>query len=414
VLITETGVPASTQVTAGRIYAEVQGQVNTGLALANESGTAANVSFYFTDADGQDFGSGSLTIPAGHQIVGFLNQAPFNGPSNIQGTFTFNSSVPVGAIALRGITNERSEFLLTTLPIPALLPVAGPAILPHFADGSGWTTQVILTNTSDVAQTGLVQFFSQGSDGTTGQPLLLTVNGVNGASFPYSIPAHSMARFETAGSDATTVVGWVQIASTGSDSTVPAAASIFAFRNSQGIAVSQASVLALPVGNAFRTYLETSNGAGVTGPTESGIAIANPSANPASVTVQLTGLDGTALGLSTSINVPANGQISKFLNELFPQLPGNFRAVGRLTSASPVAVAALRGRFNERGDFLITTTPPLNEAAIPTTDLVFPHIVSGLGYATQIVAFGQGGTAKLYLLGQDGSPQSIASALIQP
>ena len=146
------------------------------------------------------------------------------------------------------------------------------------------------------------------------------------------------------------------------------------------------------------------------GPTQSGVAIANPSSSPASITVQLTQLDGTPLGLTTSLNLPAGGQISKFINELFPQLPANFQGIGRVTSATPVGLAALRGRFNERGDFLVTTTPPLNEASSTVAaDLVFPHIVSGMGYTTQIVAFGQGGSARLYLLGQDGTVKSMSS-----
>jgi hypothetical protein len=126
--------------------------------------------------------------------------------------------------------------------------------------------------------------------------------------------------------------------------------------------------------------------------------------------VQLTNLDGTATGLTTSITVPAGGQISKFINEFFPQVPGNFQGVGRLTSATPIALAALRGRFNERGDFLITTTPPLNDASTTTNvDLVFPHIVAGMGYTTQIVAFGHGGSASLYLLGKDGTISSTSA-----
>ena len=117
VLVTEGGVPASPAVPSGRIYAEVHNTVNTGLALSNSSGLDATISYYFTDAAGTDFGSGSFRLLAYHQIAAFLNQAPFNLSVDLQGTFTFTSTVPVGALALRGIFNERSEFVFTTLPV---------------------------------------------------------------------------------------------------------------------------------------------------------------------------------------------------------------------------------------------------------------------------------------------------------
>ena len=67
--------PASEPIQSGRIYAEVAGPVNTGLAIANGNTQAASISFYFTDSTG-NFGNGSTTIPAGGQIATFLNQAP--------------------------------------------------------------------------------------------------------------------------------------------------------------------------------------------------------------------------------------------------------------------------------------------------------------------------------------------------
>ena len=119
-VISEMSVPMSPLVREGRIYASVQGPINTGLAIANPGDAVANISFYFTDANGNDFGAGSFTIPPHQQIAKFLDEAPFGGARSIQGTFTFKSSAPIGAVALRGLTNERSEFLMTTLPIAPL------------------------------------------------------------------------------------------------------------------------------------------------------------------------------------------------------------------------------------------------------------------------------------------------------
>src|SRR5207244_11460604 len=138
-VIGEAGVPASPLIQTGRIYAEVNGAVNTGLAIANPNDQAATISFYFTDATGRDFGQGTTTIAANGQIAQFLNASPFNSGTLASGTFTFSSSVPVAAIALRGLTNERSEFLITTLPVTTTTAQSGSLIFPHFADGGGWT-----------------------------------------------------------------------------------------------------------------------------------------------------------------------------------------------------------------------------------------------------------------------------------
>jgi hypothetical protein len=90
------------------------------------------------------------------------------------------------------------------------------------------------------------------------------------------------------------------------------------------------------------------------------------------------------------------------LTELFPTLPVPFQGVANLTSSTPIVVAALRGRYNERDEFLMTTTPPLSNTTLTAGTLVFPHIISGQGFSTQIVVFGSTGSGKLYLFANDG------------
>jgi len=64
--------------------------------------------------------------------------------------------VPVGVIAPRGLTNERSEFLMSTLPVidTTAPPGSGTVVVPHFADGGGWVTQILLVNPTDNPMTG--------------------------------------------------------------------------------------------------------------------------------------------------------------------------------------------------------------------------------------------------------------------
>ena len=116
VLVSETSVQASNLIQSGRIYAEIAGAATTAIAIANPNPQSAAISFYFTDKDGVNFASGITTIGANQQIAAFLNEAPFNGSAAAR-TFTFSSSMAVGAVAMRALVNERSDFLMTALPV---------------------------------------------------------------------------------------------------------------------------------------------------------------------------------------------------------------------------------------------------------------------------------------------------------
>jgi hypothetical protein len=85
----------------------------------------------------------------------------------------------------------------------------------------------------------------------------------------------------------------------------------------------------------------------------------------------------------------------------FASLPTPFQGVLRLSSSQSISVIGLRGRTNERNDFLITTTPPVNEAVPPSTAPLFPpHIADSGGYTTQFILF-------------SGQPGSSSSGAIQ-
>src|SRR5262249_653226 len=153
----------------GRLYVEVNGSVDTGLAMANPGTRDAIVNYYFTDTIGRNFGSGSTMIPAGQQIATFLDQAPFNGGAPIDGTFTFTSTLPVTLIALLGFINERGDFLPSPLPVVDLsAPLASSVVLlPHFADGGGWVTTVVLVNPNDSPARGSIEFLNPTGSVTT-------------------------------------------------------------------------------------------------------------------------------------------------------------------------------------------------------------------------------------------------------
>ena len=216
----------------GRIYAVVGSpgntSANTGIAIANPNATPATITFNFTDANGTDFGSGTTVVPANGQIARFIDQEPFKAPSTLQGTLTFTSSVPVSVVALQGLTNERNEFLITTLPVTDLSIVPGNAAvtIPHFASGGGWTTQVVLVNPGSTPLTGTIQFI--GFDGTS-----LTAPS-------FTVAARSSFVYQTSPSGSSIQTGSVRVVPTTGNST-PVALTIFSFKNN-GVTVSQSGV----------------------------------------------------------------------------------------------------------------------------------------------------------------------------
>ena len=89
--------------------------------------------------------------------------------------------------------------------------------------------------------------------------------------------------------------------------------------------------------------------------------------------------------------MPANGRVATFLGQIqgFANLATPFKGVLRISSTSSgISITGLRGRYNERSDFLITTTAPVSEASAPATaELFFPHLADGGGYTTQFILF---------------------------
>jgi beta-lactamase superfamily II metal-dependent hydrolase len=412
VLISEAGVPAVATVQEGRIFAEVNGPVNTGLAIANPNDTAATVTFFFTDTNGVDFGSDSFELGANQQTAKFLDQDPFNGGSAVLGTFTFTSSVPIAVVALRGFTNKRSEFLMTTLPVSPVSSTSTDTIyFSHFADGGGWTTQVVLVNPTETPMTGTVQFFGQGSGTTAASPVALTLDDASiGPSFAYSISARSSQRFTTSNPAGTVSVGSVRANPNGGSNT-PSGLVIFSFI-SGGVTVSEAGVPALPEGSAFRVYVESSGAPEQIGSVRSGVAITDTSGAFNTVTLELANLDGSLALAAEELSIPPSGQVSRFLDELF-SVPDNFSGVLRVTSTADVAVVGLRLRINTASDIKMTTTPPSNEVSATTTaDTYFPHIVDSGDWSTQFILYsgtaGQTSSGSLSFIDQAGQALNLA------
>ena len=97
------------------------------------------------------------------------------------------------------------------------------------------------------------------------------------------------------------------------------------------------------------------------------------------------------------------------------KLASPFQGVLRIstTATGGISVVGLRGRYNERGDFLITTTQPNNEStAASSTELFFPHFADGGGYTTQFILYNgstdQSSSGSLRFFNQTGQTLSLS------
>jgi hypothetical protein len=382
VLISETAVPGSPLTQSARIYAEVNGTQMTGIAIANPNDDLASVSFYFTDADGSNFNAGTITIPANAQVAAFLNQDPFSGAAAVERpltdarTFTMASSLPVAAVALQGFVNERSELLMTTLPVTSLDSSAQskPSLIPHVAVGGGWSTSILLVNPSDNAIGGTFQFVAP--------------NGHPDAATNYRIAPRSSSRLDVPSSSAEIRTGSILVVPDQGQIT-PIASTVFSFVR-DGVTVTQNGLIPPPTSHAVRIFAEAWGDFGQVESIRTGIAIANAGVSNAIVNLELTDMNGNRAGIPISVTIPAAGQTAFFLHEssLFTGVTLPFQGSVRVSTVSTagLSVIGLRCLYNERGDFLIATMPVLDEeSSTPSGEIFFPHILNGGGFTTEIV-----------------------------
>ena len=231
-----------------------------------------------------------------------------------------------------------------------------PVIVPQIAAGGGWTTEIILLNPADDPITGIVRFLSP-----DGNDQSLTVDGMTGSTVVYSIPAGSSRKLSATGDSSTLIGSFVVTPDKGK--VVASVATVYVYA-SNGVTLSTTGAAAGPSSTEFSIYSQLEGTIGAIGSIQMGVALANGGNEPAEVSYELVRLDGVSSGVSGKLIIPANGQKVSFVRELAgaEELAVPFKGVLRLSSSTPIAALAIRGRYNERGEFLLSTTPPADTA----------------------------------------------------
>jgi hypothetical protein len=423
VTVGEAGVPASPPITQARIFIDyrtaVQAvpahsergnvNVNTGIAVVNNGSASASVTYTLRDASGGLITTGHGTIGAGKHIACFIDQFKQNGvpdfnlPSDFAtaiqfGSLEITSTQPLSVLALRGTMNQRNEFLITTTPVADLTQALGngSVYFPQFVDGGGYTTSLMLLNTSSVRETGKLEIRDK-----DGNMLAVTqVGGTNDSSFSYSIEPGGLFRFQTDGFPFDTKAGWV-VLTPDSGTPTPVGSGVFGY-NPDRVLVSESGIPAAAATMHARVYVDLSNNH------NTGLALANVSNGSSAITIRAFQKDGTTTAGTGKPPIPllANGHKAAFADEFVTGLPAGFTGVLDISSTAPFAALTLRSLMNERNEFLMTAFPVADANQPAPSPMVFPQIADGGGYVTEIILIsaGQSTSTTVTFYDENGTP----------
>lgn len=178
-----------------------------------------------------------------------------------------------------------------------------------------------------------------------------------------------------ANSGAQLIVGYGKIQPAASSPT-PAMLEFLRFRSS-GILTLETAIPTAPLISSGRLHLRT------TGAISTGAAFANPNNQSVTVSFFFTDQAGTTSGSGTFV-IGSNAQNVFF----FGQAPvSGAPSTGTFTfsATTPISVIGIRGRVNERGDFLLTPLPvtplPFSSNGVVT----IPIWGDGQGYTNQVI-----------------------------
>ena len=425
VTVTEAGVPASPPTTDARIFIDYRSDfdavpgrieagtidVNTGIVAVNYGSLTANITYTLRDINGSQITSGSEILAAGNHFARFIDQ--FNGiaagfdlpadfPSAIQfASLEISSDQLLSIVALRMTTNQRNEILFTTTPVADLTQplITDPVYFAQFADGGGYTSSIVLLNTSGNTETGMLEILDN-----DGNPLVVNqVGGTADSSFSYSMNPGGAFLLRTDGFPAVANVGWVRLIPDPGTST-PAGSGVFGY-NPVDVLVSESGVpAALPTTHA-RVYVDLSRNH------NTGLAIANLESTTASISINAYQKDGvTETGTSQGpLILAGNGHDAQFANQLFSDLPSDFTGVLDISSPTPFAALTIRSLDNERNEFLMTTFPVADVTRPAPSPIVFPQIADGDGYITEFILISPTGASSsvLSLFDNSGNPLEL-------
>jgi len=259
--------------------------------------------------------TGNLTVPAYGHYAGVLGDL-YPQIRGKRGVMQLSSNTDLYGLGIR--FNGAAFTSIDALSTASVPPI--PKVITHLANGQGWKTTILLVNADTQPAAFTLNFWNE--DGT---PLTLPL-GSDGSvpAISGTIAPGNVRIIETDGSGSSLAEGWAYL----NTSRAIGGTAIFTAQ-SNGQPPSEAAVPLSP-GGSTQLFMPFDNTSGAL-VFSTGLALANPSMEQATVSVAFTDDSGNVIPVSGAITVPAHGHYAGVLCNLFPAIQGK-RGAARFTS----------------------------------------------------------------------------------
>lgn len=158
---------------------------NLGIAVANPGESANVITLALQDSSGVTITTTTLTVPARQQVARFVTELFGSNAvgSAFSGSLRLQSQTPFSLLGLRFSGIEFSTLPVVGAATGASTAQSSSIILPQFAMGGGWASEIALVNSGTaVSVAGRVDIFD-----TSGNPMRVQLNNATQSTFRYSI-----------------------------------------------------------------------------------------------------------------------------------------------------------------------------------------------------------------------------------
>ncbi|RPI23587.1 MAG: hypothetical protein EHM61_19370 [Acidobacteria bacterium] len=253
-------------------------------------------------------------------------------------------------------------------------------VFPQVADGGGVRTEIVLTNPGISEEEGTIYFY-----GDDGQALTLGIGGAQVSSLPYSVSPGGVFRIETDGSGATKA-GYATVVVGTSPYASPVTGNLVFTLPGGQVSVSSADSRA-----QFHIFAQRTQSA------RTGLAFANPGSQSASVLLLLRDGAGHEVARKT-IELAAGQHLSRFIDELFSNVPEAFTGSLHVDSNTDVYALGLRQESDGSLSTLAGSATALIDFGGKMVAMGSNAVISGNG---EVIAFFKEG--ELWMVNFDGS-----------
>jgi hypothetical protein len=327
--------------------------LNTGIAVTNTQTIPLQLALSLRGLDGVEinFGSASLTLPSGGHLAKFVDELFTKADTrNFLGTLVVTVITPNGKISATALQLGANPGEFTTLPVVPIEPVPTNLQLffAQYGNGGGFISSLFLTNPLSLSIDGSVTFFDD-----NGNPLSVSINGQPASGkAAFRIPPKGGAVFTTDGQGNLIAGSARVIAFTFSGSN--AVGGVLRF-SAPGSGIAGVGGVVLPTSGFIIPATRSTSGNFSTG-----VAITS-NFLPATLTLTLRNKNGDPVtGGQVTQQLPANGHLAKFIQELFPTADTR-EFEGTLTvTASGATVAGTAIQLGSKpGEFTTLPVSPL-------------------------------------------------------